>query len=378
MSDRGHDTRTLLAQLGSEANTTGHVTGPIVMSTTFSRDADYQLRVGIDYARDKSPAYLQAERALAKLEGGFDAMLFGSGMAAANAVFSALRPGDHAVISRAMYWALRAQVLRFGADFGVDVDLCETWREGQLARMVRPGKTKLVWIETPANPTWEVTDIEACAAIAHGAGAMLSVDSTVATPIFTRPLELGADIVMHSATKYLNGHSDVVAGALVAKTESDLWSRAHQHRSAGGAILGSVEAWLLTRGMRTLAVRVERAAANALELATWLETQPGVASVRYPGLASHPQHAVAKRQMKGGFGAMLSICTGGGAERAIAVAKKLQVFVRATSLGGTESLVEHRASVEGPASEAPKDLLRLSVGIENVDDLRRDLAEALG
>ncbi len=372
------DPRTLLAHLGSEANTTGHVTGPIVMSTTFSRDADYNLRVGIDYARDQSPAYLQAQAALATLEGGRDAMLFGSGMAAANAVFSSLRPGDHAVVSRAMYWALRAQVQRFGADFGVAIDLCETWREGELARMMRPGQTKLVWVETPANPTWEVTDIEASAAIAHRAGALLCVDSTAATPIFTRPLELGADIVMHSATKYLNGHSDVVAGALVSKDESELWARAHLHRKAAGAVLGPMEAWLLTRGMRTLAVRVERAAANALELARWLEAQPGVEAVLYPGLASHPQHAIAARQMVGGFGGMLSIRTGGGSERAIAVAKRLQVFTRATSLGGTESLVEHRASVEGPASESPQDLLRLSVGIEHVDDLRRDLAQALG
>jgi len=376
MNDR-RDPRTLLAHLASEADTTGHVTGPIVMSTTFSRDADYQLRVGIDYARDQSPAYLQAEAALATLEGGSDAMLFSSGMAAANAVFSTLRPGDHTVISRAMYWALRAHVQRFGADFGIAVDLCETWREGELLRVVRPGKTKLVWLETPANPTWEVSDIEACAAVAHGAGAMVCVDSTAATPIFTRPLELGADVVMHSATKYLNGHSDVVAGALVAKRESELWSRAHLHRKAAGAILGPIEAWLLVRGMRTLAVRVERAAESALELATWLERQPGVASVLYPGLATHPQHAIAARQMVGGFGGMLSIRTGGGSERAIDVAKRLQVFVRATSLGGTESLVEHRASVEGPASESPADLLRLSVGIEHVEDLRRDLAEAL-
>jgi cystathionine gamma-synthase len=376
MTDRPRDPRTLLAHLGSEANTTGHVTGPIVMSSTFSRDADYKLRVGIDYARDQSPAYLQAEAALATLEGGRDAMLFSSGMAAANAVFSALRPGDHAVVSRAMYWALRAQVKRFGADFGIGIDLCETWREGELARAVQPGKTKLVWIETPANPTWEVSDIEACAAVAHGADALLCVDSTVATPIFTRPLELGADIVMHSATKYLNGHSDVVAGALIAKADSELWARAHTHRHAGGAILGPMEAWLLTRGMRTLAVRVERSASNALELARWLEAQPGV-TVRYPGLASHPQHAIAARQMKGGFGGMLSIRTGGGAERAIGIAKRLQVFVRATSLGGTESLVEHRKSVEGPQSEAPDDLLRISVGIEDVADLRRDFEQAL-
>jgi cystathionine gamma-synthase len=242
---------------------------------------------------------------------------------------------------------------------------------------VQPGRTKLVWIETPANPTWPVTDIAAAAAIAHAAGARLAIDSTVATPVLTRPIEFGADIVMHSATKYLNGHSDVVAGALVAARQDEFWERITAIRTGNGAILGPLEAWLLLRGMRTLHLRVERACRSAEAVAAHFADHPRVSGVLYPGLAGHSGHAVAARQMSGGFGGMLSIRVAGGEAAAIAAAARVGLWKRATSLGGVESLIEHRASIEGAGTPAPPDLLRLSVGIEDPADLIDDLDQAL-
>jgi cystathionine gamma-synthase len=246
-----------------------------------------------------------------------------------------------------------------------------------LGAALRPGSTRLVWVETPANPTWVVTDIAAVCALAHAAGARVAVDSTVATPVLTRPIEHGADLVMHAGTKALNGHSDVVAGALVTARGDAFWERLRYLRGAGGAVLGPVEAWLLLRGMRTLYLRVAAASAAAQGLAERLLPHPGVAAVLYPGLPEDPGHAIAARQMRGGFGSMLSIRVQGGEPAAMAVASRLKVFKRATSLGGVESLVEHRASIEGPGSPAPPDLLRLSVGIEALADLARDLEDAL-
>jgi cystathionine gamma-synthase len=243
---------------------------------------------------------------------------------------------------------------------------------------VRPDRTRLIWIETPANPLWSVTDIAGSAEIAHSAGGLLAVDSTAATPVLTRPLALGADLVMHSATKYLNGHSDVIAGTLTTAREDALWGRLRTARSSGGAILGSFEAYLLLRGMRTLFPRVERACRSAQIIAQALSQNPQVPDVLYPGLPGHPGHAVAARQMTGGFGGMLSLRVRGGAEAAIAAAARVEVWKRATSLGGVESLIEHRASVEGADSPAPPDLLRLSVGIEDSGDLIADLESALG
>jgi cystathionine gamma-synthase len=242
---------------------------------------------------------------------------------------------------------------------------------------VQPGRTKLIWIETPANPDWGVTDIAGVAAIARRAGAKLAVDNTVPTPVLTRPLALGADFVMHSATKYLNGHTDLLAGALVAARQDDHWQRILALRGSGGAVLGAFEAWLLLRGMRTLFVRVRHASVSALEIARHFDGHPKLVEVLYPGLERHPGHAVAARQMEGGFGAMLSLRVKGGAEGALKVAARCHLWVRATSLGGTESLLEHRASVEGPSSPVQKDLLRLSVGLEEPGDLIEDLEQAL-
>jgi cystathionine gamma-synthase len=355
----------------------GGIIPPLQPSTTFARAPDYQLLGGRVYSRDEGPTAEPAEQLLARLEGGAGAMLFASGMASATAVFRALcRPGDHIVAQDVMYFGLRAWLKRMAAQWQVELDLVDASRTDELRRVMRPGKTRIVWIETPANPTWDVVDLAAAAEIAHGAGALLAVDSTVATPVHSRPIEHGADLVMHAATKYLNGHSDVLAGALVTARADEAWQKLHQYRHDDGACLGAFEAWLLLRGMRTLFPRVERQSATALELASRLQRLPGV-RVLYPGLPSHPGHEVARRQMQGGFGGMLSVRLAGGRAAALAAAGKMEVFLRATSLGGVESLVEHRETAEGAETISPPDLLRLSIGIEDVEDLWQDLAQAL-
>jgi cystathionine gamma-synthase len=350
---------------------------PVHPATTFIRDPDNQYRAGYSYGRPTNPTFVQPEALLTKLEGGAACLTFASGMAAATAVFLALGPRDHVVAPRVMYWGLRNWLQGFAAERGIVVDFVDASATDALTAAVQPGRTKLIWIESPANPTWAITDIAAAAEIAHAAGARLAIDSTVATPVLTRPIEFGADIVMHSATKYLNGHSDVVAGALVAARQDELWERIAAIRSGNGAILGSFEAWLLLRGMRTLHLRVERCCRTAQAIAAHFVGHRRVAAVLYPGLPNHPGHAVAARQMGGGFGGMLSIRVAGGESAAIATAARVSVWKRATSLGGVESLIEHRASIEGPGSPAPADLLRLSVGIEDADDLIGDLEQAL-
>jgi cystathionine gamma-synthase len=365
---------TLAAQaLGWIDGDTRAVVPPLHLSTTFERNPDNSFVQDRSYARADSPAFRQAETLLATLEGGADAMVFASGMAAATCVFLSLAPGDHVVAPRIMYWALRDWLTRHSH---LEVSFVDARVEAFQEALI-PRRTRLVWIETPANPLWDITDIEAVAKLARRAGAQIAVDSTVATPVFTRPLVLGADLVMHSATKYLNGHSDVVAGALIARETDEAWEKLKASRVQLGSVPGPFECYLLTRGMRTLFPRVRLAATNALELARRLEKHPKIAQVLYPGLPEFPGHDVAARQMSGGFGAMLSIRIRGGELAAIATAAQLRLWKRATSLGGVESLVEHRASVEGPDSPCPPDLLRLSVGIENVEDLYADIAEAL-
>ncbi len=355
---------------------TGAIVPPIHPSTTYARDEAYRLLGGRGYQRDEGPTSRPAEELLSELEGGADAMLFASGMAAATSVFQALlAPGAHVVVQHTIYWGLRSWLTGFAKQWHVEVSWFDAAKPDSLAAAIRPGVTRLVWIETPANPTWDTVDIAAAASAAHAAGALLAVDSTIATPVFSQPIALGADLVMHSATKMLNGHGDVIAGALVTAKLDDAWARLHAHRHDAGAILGPFEAWLLHRGMRTLFPRVRAMAAAAAELATRLSGVPDV-RVRYPGLASDPGHEAARRQMHGGYGTMLSILVGS-RDRALAVAGKLRLILRATSLGGTESLVEHRASVEPPDSPVAPDLLRLSIGLEHVEDLWADLAQAL-
>jgi len=369
---------TMAAQaLGWIDESTKALIPPVHPATTFIRDPDNQYRTGYSYGRSTNPTFVQPEALLTKLEGGAASFTFASGMAAATAVFLALRPGDHVVAPQVMYWGLRNWLKSSAAERRLVIDFVDASVTDELAAAVQPGRTKLVWIESPANPTWAITDIAAAAEIAHGAGARLAIDSTVATPVLSRPIELGADIVMHSATKYLNGHSDVVAGALVAARQDELWERISDIRTGNGAILGSFEAWLLLRGMRTLHLRVERCCRTAQAIAEHFVGHRRIVAVLYPGLLNHPGHAVAARQMHGGFGGMLSIRVAGGESAAIAVAARVTVWKRATSLGGVESLIEHRASIEGPGSPAPPDLLRLSVGIEDAADLIGDLEQAL-
>jgi cystathionine gamma-synthase len=370
---------TLAAQaLGSTDASTGAVVLPIHTATTFVRDPDNQYRRGRGYGRADNPSYDQPQALLTALEGGAATLLLSSGMAAAAAVFQCLPRDAHVIAPRVMYWGLRSWLKSFAEAWGIAVDFVDATSLDALRQAVRPDRTRIIWIETPANPLWSVTDIAGSAEIAHSAGALLAVDSTAATPVLTRPLALGADLVMHSATKYLNGHSDVIAGTLTTAREDALWGRLRKARSSGGAILGSFEAYLLLRGMRTLFPRVERACRSAQTIAETLTQNPQVLGVLYPGLPRHPGHAVAARQMTGGFGGMLSLRVRGGAEAAIAAAARVEVWKRATSLGGVESLIEHRASVEGADSPAPPDLLRLSVGIEDSGDLIADLESALG
>jgi cystathionine gamma-synthase len=378
MSRKPPHPATLAAQaLGAVDPTTGAVILPIHTATTFLRDADNQYRHGRSYGRADNPTYDQPQALLTALEGGAATLLFSSGMAAAAAVFQCLPRDRHVVAPRVMYWGLRSWLRNFAEAWGLAVDFVDTTSLDALRRVVRPGLTRLIWIETPANPLWSLTDIAGSADIAHSAGALLAVDSTAATPVLTRPLALGADLVMHSATKYLNGHSDVIAGTLTTAREDAFWARLCAARSSSGAILGSFEAYLLLRGMRTLFPRVECACRSAQQMAEALSQNPQVLDVLYPGLPRHPGHTVAARQMTGGFGGMLSVRVHGGAEAAIEAAARVEIWKRATSLGGVESLIEHRASVEGADSPAPTDLLRLSVGIEDPGDLIADLESAL-
>ena len=370
--------RSRLAQaLGRIDETSRAVVPPIHVATTFIRDPDNQYRSGNVYGRPDNETVREAESIIAALEDASHAMVFGSGMSSAIAVFLALKPGDHIIAPKVMYWALRGWLMNDAASWGLETSFVAMDDLAEIEAAIQPGRTKLIWIETPANPLWTITDIAAVAGIAKKTGARLAVDSTCASPLITRPLDHGADIVMHAATKYLNGHSDVLAGALATRADDEFWARIRRNRGAMGLILGPFEAFLLIRGMRTLSLRVEAACQSAMDLATRFANHPQVAEVLYPGLATHPGHAIAKQQMQGGFGGMLAIRIRGGEAAAIGTAARVQLWKRATSLGGVESLLEHRASIEGPGSPCPPDLLRLSVGIEDPDDLYRDLDAAM-
>jgi cystathionine gamma-synthase len=370
---------TLVAQaLGEVDAASGALAPPINLATNYEQAPDGSYRQGRVYTRADNPTYEQAERMLAMLEGSAGGcILFASGMAAAIAVFQSLLPGDHVVVARVLYWGVRKWLAEFGLSWGLDVEFVDTADLGAVAASIRPGSTRLVWVETPSNPTWQITDLRAVCDLAHAAGARVAVDNTVPTPVLTRPLEFGADLVVHSATKYLNGHSDVLAGAVLSARNDPFWQRIRSWRRTAGAVPGPFEAWLLVRGMRTLFLRVRRASETALAIARHFEKHPALRAVLYPGLPAHPGHAIAARQMKGGFGGMLSIRVANGLEQAQAVLAAVKVFKRATSLGGVESLIEHRSSMEGPSSPVPDDLLRLSIGIEATEDLIADLEAAL-
>jgi len=378
MNDKKVTAASLAAQaMGWIDPVTKAVVPPIHMASTYQRDEDNGFRSGRIYARADNPTFDQVEATLAALEGGPKALVFSSGMSAASACFLALAPGDHVVAPKVMYWSLRNWLAGFATQWGLKVEFVDTDKPDAIRAAVKPGATKLVWLETPANPTWAITDIAAAAEIAHKAGALLAVDSTVATPVLTRPIELGADLVMHSATKYLNGHSDIIAGALIGARDDEHWAKLRTIRAQLGTILGQTEAWLLMRGVRTLFPRVQWACRSAQTLAEKFAAHPMVSEVLYPGLPSFAGHAAARKQMKGGFGGMLSVRIKGGERAAIATAARVELWKRATSLGGVESLIEHRASIEGPGTPCPPDLLRLSVGVEDTGDLYADLDQAL-
>ena len=379
-SDRSSAPETIVATAGHFLDLhSGGVTPVINPSTTFARDDQYRpLNAAHVYGRDDNPGYVIAERILAELEHGSECRLFSSGMAAVAAVFQTLEPGHVVVLPQSMYWGVTQWTRNFCQRFDVTAlyyDPADT--ETISDCLAGYDRAEIVWVETPANPMMQVTDIRRAADLAHAHQAQLVVDNTTATPVFTQPLTLGADMVVHSATKSLNGHSDVLAGAVITAVDGERWQRLCNDRHDAGAVPGSFESWLLVRGLRTLFVRVERAAANALAIARFLSEQPQIESVLYPGLESHPAHLLALRQMTGGFGSLLSFQVRGGKREALAVAGALETIISATSLGGVETLIEHRHSVEPPETHVPENLLRLAVGIEHLDDLLNDLKQAL-
>jgi cystathionine gamma-synthase len=376
--DHALSPETLVAQ--AEGGPDSHLHGlvpPIHPSTAYESDPDGINPDGRVYTRSDNPTYDTAERLLTALEGGAACALFASGNAAATAVFQSLLPGDHVLVARVLYWGIRKWLAEFAVTWGLEVEFVDTTDQSAVAAAIRPGRTRLLWLETPANPTWEISDLGALSEIAHAANVLVAVDNTVPTPVLTRPIEFGADLVIHSATKYLNGHSDVLAGAVVTAERSPFWERIRSWRRNAGAVPGPFEAWLLQRGMRTLFVRVRRSSETASALARYFESHPALHAVLYPGLPSHPGHAIAARQMSGGFGGMFSLRLKGGEAQARAVLAAVTVFKRTTSLGGVESLIEHRRRAEGPSSPVPDDLLRLSVGLESPADLIDDLETAL-
>ncbi|MCA3562314.1 MAG: PLP-dependent transferase [Aestuariivirga sp.] len=356
---------------------TGAVVPPIYLSSTYARDENYKPLLKENYVRNGNPTLWRTEEAIAALERGTSALLFASGMAAIATLLETVPPGAHVVAPDVMYYGTRDWMKRLEGLGRITLTLFDPTKNGALEAALQRGKTDLVWIETPLNPTWDVIDIEAAAKAAHAAGAILAVDATATGAVTTQPLKLGADIVFHSATKYLNGHSDVLAGVLVTREESQRWADVRMLRTKMGAPLAPLDCFLLLRGLRTVFVRYRQCSANAMAIAKHFVGHPKVDRVLYPGLASHPGHAIAARQMTDGFGGMMSLLVKGGFDDAQKLCTRLKVIVPATSLGGVESLAEHRKAVEGPASPVPDNLVRLSIGIEHADDLIADLEQAL-
>lgn len=354
---------------------TGAIAEPINLSTTFLREADGSYASGYIYSREKTPNRTALETALAALDGGADAATFSSGLAATTAVLQALGPGDHVICPREVYYGTKKLLAQVFARWGLTHSIVDTTSLDAVRAAVTQ-TTKIIWAETPSNPTLAVSDIVGLAEIAHRAGARLVVDNTWATPIGQRVLELGADVAMYSTTKYHGGHSDVLSGALVARQADDYWAAIRLLQATTGAVAAPFDCWLVHRGLTSLDCRMRRHTHNAAAIAAFLASHAGVETVHYPGLASHPGHAIAERQMQL-FGGMVAVQVRGSAADALAVTGRLRLFTRATSLGGVESLVEHRKSIEGPESSTPDNLLRLSVGLEDAEDLIEDLALAL-
>ena len=356
--------------------TAGAIATPIFLSTTFARDADGSYPKGHMYSRNSNPNRDALEKGLAVLEGGVKAFAFGSGLAAASAVFQCMKSGDHVLMPAVGYYASMKLAEEIMGPWGLQMTQVDMEDLEAIKAEIQPN-TKLIWVETPANPLLGISDIQAICTLAHSHGIFVGVDNTIATPILQNPISLGADIVMHATTKYIGGHSDVLGGAIIMREENDWSARLKRVQILMGATQNPLDCYLLARGLKTLPLRMREHSASALTLAQKLEKHIAIEKVHYPGLISHPQHELAKRQMLNGYSGMISFQIKGDEANARKVASSLKLFQQATSLGGVESLVEHRRSIEGPVSKTPGNLLRLSVGLEHVDDLWEDLDQAL-
>ncbi|HTP33633.1 MAG TPA: aminotransferase class V-fold PLP-dependent enzyme [Candidatus Acidoferrales bacterium] len=356
---------------------TGAVTPPIHLSTTFERGADGEYPRGFSYSREDNPNRHALEECLASLEGGKQALCFSSGLAVANAVVQGLEPGDHIVAPDDVYWGLRRVIGEVFGKWGIQTSYVDMTSIDDVHAALW-STTRLVWVETPSNPLMKVTDLAAIAALCRAASPNIITicDGTFATPVLQHPLDCGIDMVAHSTTKYIGGHSDVVGGALITRNDNYLFERARKSQRYGGSVPSPFDCWLTLRGVETLPWRVRAQSENAMQVAQFLRAHAAVETVHYPGLEEHPGHKIASRQMCG-FGGMLSFQVRGGREAAMAAVAGCKLFIRATSLGGAHSLIEHRASVEGPNSSTPQNLIRLSIGLEHPDDLIEDLEQAL-
>ena len=356
---------------------TGAVTAPIHLSTTFERSKDAAYPLGYSYSREDNPNRHSLEACLASLEGGTAAISFSSGLAVATALVQGLEPGDHIVAPDDVYWGLRKVIGEVFGKWGLETSYVDMTSMDEFHAALRPN-TRIVWVETPSNPLMKITDLPMIAALSRQASPnILTVcDGTFATPVLQQPLDCGIDMVVHSTTKYIGGHSDVIGGALITRHDNYLFERARKSQRYGGSVPSPFDCWLTLRGIDTLPWRVRAQSENALRVAQFLEAHPAVEKVHYPGLHSHSGHKVAARQMSA-FGGMLSFQVRGDRASALGVAAACELFIRATSLGGAHSLIEHRASVEGPDTRTPQNLLRVSIGLEHTDDLIADLTQAL-
>jgi len=361
----------------SPDKTSGAVSTPITLSTTFERETDGSYKSGYIYSRANNPNRHLLEQSIALLEKGDAGVAFSSGMAAITALFHTLQPGDHLLMPHDVYYATRAMAQTMFGIKGIVVSQVAMYDLKAVKKAIRPN-TALIWLETPSNPQLNISDIAKIAKMVHQVGGLCAVDNTWASPVLQQPLNHGADVVMHSTTKYFGGHSDVLGGCLVINKNKALEESLRTIQKLTGGVPSPFGCWLVTRGIKTLHLRVKQQTKNAKKLARYLEKHPLIEKVFYPGLKSHPHYKVAKKQMKGGYGAMLSVQIKGNAKKAMAITGRLKLFTTATSLGGVESLVEHRKSVEGPDSPTPDNLLRLSVGLEHIDDLIADWKQALG
>jgi cystathionine gamma-synthase len=354
---------------------TGAVTPPIYLSSTFERQPDGGYPTGFEYSRDGNPNRNALEQCVSALEDGQEAAAFSSGSVATMTIFQALSPGDHVIAPDDLYFGIRQLLRDTFVPWGLEVSFVDMTDVSQTRKAVRRN-TRLVLAETPSNPQIKVTDIRKTSKIAHDAGAYFVCDNTMATPVLQRPLDLGADLVVHATTKYLSGHDDVTGGIIVAKQGIELFQKIRKLQKIGGAIPSPFECWLTLRGINTLPYRMRAHCDNALKVAEFLNNHPAIEKVLYPGLSNDAGHSTASQQMSL-FGGMMSVQVNGGRDNAMGIAAKVRIFTRATSFGGSHSLIEHRASIEGPGTKTPNNLLRLAIGLENVDDLIADLAQAL-